>query len=209
MILTSIILIIIALYIFSETPYKIAAIVLIAFAMHLTAKYYKLTNIRDSTQMTNWTRVNALKMYDTVVEKHGLPILNINKQNGLAIWNKTSKNQLIYDEIIIRDEEIINSDIQMSSYSLYLYIKMYIPPDKLNDILKMDIRLSYNKPKFTLCIFTNTLDNDKLILNILRKIHPQIKKLNDIPKFINYNQEINKLQMKSTYYLIQTPETIK
>ena len=118
MILTSTILIIIALYIFSETPYKIISIILIAFSMHLIAKYYKLTNIRDSTQMTNWTHVNALKMYDNIVEKHGLPILNINKQNGMAIWNKTSKNQLIYDEIILRDEEIINSDIKMNSYSL-------------------------------------------------------------------------------------------
>ena len=200
MILTGIILIIIALYIFTETPYKIGAVVLIGYALHLITNFYKLKSIRDSTQMTNWTHINSLKIYDKIVEKHSLPNLNINKENGLAIWNKTSKNQTIYDEIILKDEEIKNTNIKMNLYSLYLYIKIYIPPNELDNILKLDTRLSYNKPKFTLCIFTNSLDNDKLILNILQLIHPNIKKLTNITKFIHYNQDFYKHQINSDKY---------
>ena len=200
MILTGIILIIIALYIFTETTYKIGAVILIGVALQFITNYYKLQSIRDSTQMTNWTQVNSLKLYDKIIEKHGLPILNINKSGGLAIWNKNSKNQLIYDEIILRDEDIKNANIKMNIYSVYLYIKIYIPPNKLNEILNLDVRLSYNKPKFTLCIFSNSIENNELILNILKIIHPEYKKLTDISKFIKVNKNTYKHQLESYTY---------
>ena len=65
---------------------------------------------------------------------------------GIALSKEKNINKLL-EKILIEARKISNSD----GGTLYL----------MSDD---DTRLSYNKSKFTLCIFTNSLDNDKLIL---------------------------------------------
>ena len=145
MLISSFLILTIGLYIFSETNYKIYGIIIISFALNIFANYYKLYNIKESNQMTKWTHKLPLQLYDDLLLNFDFPNQRINKKGGLVIWKKTSK-QNIYDEIILKDEEIKKSySGKIELFCLYLNIIIYIPKNILVKILNNSHNIKFIK----------------------------------------------------------------
>tara|TARA_Y100001954_G_C15779949_1_gene589242 strand:+ start:110 stop:709 length:600 start_codon:yes stop_codon:yes gene_type:complete len=199
MILTGILIIGLGLFIFSDTPFKILGIIIISVGLNFFANYYKLQNIKESNQMTNWKHTLPLKIYEDLKTDFGIPLFRINKENGLAIWKKSHK-QKTYDEIILRDEEINNSDDRMEQFCLYLYAKLYIPPKQLAKVLNLSNRISYNKGKFMVLIFTNSVEEgNKILLQITQLVNNN--KIKELPKQLILNHKNFKVFLEADRYL--------
>lgn len=199
MILSGILIIIFGLFIFAETKYKIIGLIIMSIGLNFFADYYKYQNIKESNQMTNWKHVLPLKVYEDVKTKYGVPHFRINKENGLVIWNKSEKQQ-IYDEIILRDEEINNSDNGIQQLCLYLNVKLYIPPKMLCKVFELSHRLSYNKGKLMLQVHTNSVDHaNKLVLKVMQMIHKN--KIKNIDKQIQINKKLFKFELEAHRYI--------
>lgn len=198
MILTGILIIALGLFVFSETKYKIFGIIIISIGLNFFANYYKLQNLKESNQMTNWKHTLPLKLYEDLKSKYDMPIIRINKKDGFVIWKKNSK-QPIYDEILLKDEEIQNDDEKMELLCLYLNIKLYIPPKLLNKILNVSHRISYNKGKYIMTIHTNSINaGNKILLKVFQLIHKN--KITSLKKQIEINKSNHKLDMENTNY---------
>lgn len=199
MIISSFIIFTIGLYVFSETKYKIAGIVILCIALNIFANYYKLYNIKESNQMSKWIHVSPLKLYDDLTTLYNFPDYRINKKGGLVIWNKSSKQQ-IYDEIILRDEEIQNSNNNDPRlFCLYLNILIYIPKKLLSKILDISTRINYNRINYILTINTYSIkDGDKLLLQILQIINNN--KTDNLLQQIKLNKNNNKLYLERKVY---------
>lgn len=198
MILTGILIIAAGLFVFSETKYKILGIIIISIGLNFFANYYKLQNLKESNQMTNWTHTLPLKLYEDLKLKYDMPIIRVNKKDGFVIWKKNSK-QIIYDEILLRDEEIKNDDDEMELLCLYLNIKLYIPPKLLNQILNVSHRISYNKGKYMMTIHTNSINTgNKILSKVFQLIHKN--KITNLKNQININKSKYKLYMENTNY---------
>ena len=198
MILTGILIISLGLFIFSETKYKIIGIIIISIGLNFFANYYKLQNIKESTQMTNWKRTSPLKIYEDLKTTIGIPTTRVNKEKGFVVWLKNNKQQ-IYDEIILKDEEIQNDDNGMEVLSLYLSTKLYIPPKLLYKILNISHRISYNKGKYMITIHTNSINtSNKILLQVLQTIHNN--KLTNLKKQLELNKDSYILEMENTNY---------
>lgn len=199
MILTGILIISFGLYIFAETDYKIAGIVVLSIGLNCFATYYKLQNIEQSNQMTNWKNRVALISFENLKTEFDMPLIRVNQPNGLAMWRKTTK-QNIYDEIIVKDEEVIlieNNKIQQ--ICTYFIIKIYIPPNKLDEILKLSKKINYNRINYLLTIFTTDItDSNKLFLQILNNVN-KFKNQN-LEKQIKLNLTKYKLEMETMDY---------
>lgn len=198
MILTGILIISLGLFIFSETKYKIIGIIIISIGLNFFANYYKLQNIKESTQMTNWKHTLPLKIYEDLKTGIGVPNTRINKENGFVVWLKNNKQQ-IYDEIILKDEEIQNDDNGMELLCLYLSTKLYIPPKLLHKILNISHRISYNKGKYMITIHTNSINtSNKILLQVLQTVHNN--KLANLKKQLELNKDSFILEMENTNY---------
>lgn len=199
MIISSFIIFTIGLYVFSETKYKIVGIVILCIALNIFANYYKLYNLKESNQMSKWTHVLPLKLYDDLVTLYNFPDYRINKKGGLVIWNKSQK-QSIYDEIILRDEEIQNSNNNDPRlFCLYLNIIIYIPPKILSKILNISTRINYNRINYMITINTYSIKvGNKLLLQILQIINNN--KNNDLLTQIKLNINNYKLNLEQKVY---------
>lgn len=202
MILTGILIIAFGLYIFAETNYKIIGIILISMGLNCFTNYYKLQNIKLSNQMTTWKNKIALVAFEELKKKYDMPLIRVNQPNGMVIWNKTSK-QKIYDEIILKDENVALIDYSnkhnINYICKYFVVKLYIPADKLDSILKLSVKLSYNKVKYLLTIFTFDIsDSNKLLLKILQIVNSN--KLNNLEKQLKFNLMKFKEEMETLQY---------
>ena len=202
MILTGILIISISLYIFSETEYKFFGIILLGIGLNCFTTYYKLQNIKESNQMTKWKNKLALVSFENLKKEFDMPTYRLNQENGLAIWNKTSK-QKIYDEILIKDEDVVLIDKKQKHHihniCTYFKIKIYIPSKNLNEILQMSSKISYNKIKYMVTIYTTDINNsNKLLLEILKKVNSS--KNSDLIKKIKFNFNKFKFEMETLEY---------
>ena len=194
MLISSFLILTIGLYIFSETNYKIYGIIIISFALNIFANYYKLYNIKESNQMTKWTHKLPLQLYDDLLIIFDFPNQRINKKGGLVIWKKTIK-QNIYDEIILKDEEIKKSySGKIELFCLYLNIIIYIPKNILVKILNNSHNISYNRINYVCTIYTNSIkDGNTILLNILQNVNNN--------KNINLIKQIEINKEKYNYYI--------
>jgi hypothetical protein len=198
MIICSFIILTIGLYIFTETEYKLFGILILGIALNIFANYYKLYNLKESNQMTKWLHPLPLQIYDDLVITYNVPTYRLNKKGGLVIWNKSLK-QSIYDEIILRDEEISNSNNGLHYFCLYLNINIYIPSKILSKIYNISTRINYNRINYMLTIHTYSIkDGNKLLLQILQIINNN--KEDDLIKQIKINKTKYNYQLDSKIY---------
>jgi len=107
--------------------------------------------------LVHWKNKDAAAMLSSAIELFGDPTTLSVKRGGLAMWIRSDMdNRKIFgmpncfEEILLRDESIPHHCPAIHRDFLYSYIKIYIPPDKLLDVLTLSESVSYDPLKHML-----------------------------------------------------------
>jgi hypothetical protein len=96
----------------------------------------------DETKLSDHPR--AKDVFVDLVFELGEPYILVNKKGGIAIWNNAQLKDGIHNEIILRDEAIKHC-VPANHYDfLTSYIKIYIPPKKIIDVLSVSGSVTYD-----------------------------------------------------------------
>ncbi len=122
------------------------------------AKYMKELNIQKggnqeqqitdhSSDLNNWTNKQEsgpVSVYSKLVAKYGKPQVLDNSAGGLCIWRE---NIDFHEELWLRDEYIEHVAPAPHRDYFYSFIKVYIPPEKLCDTVKISGSITYDPLK--------------------------------------------------------------
>ena len=122
------------------------------------AKYMKELQIQTggnivdhSSDLSNWkfqeteqTKNSPVSAYSKLVNKFGKPQVLDNSANGICIWKE---NIAPYIELWLRDEYVEHVAPAPHRDYFYSFIKVYIPPEKLCDTVKISGSITYDPLK--------------------------------------------------------------
>lgn len=164
-------------------------------------------------------------IYDQVVKKYGKPDVIANQPRGICIWYIEQKNGDIHHSIELKDEYVSHCVPAKHHDFLYSYIKVYVPPEKIKQVLSVSGSVGYDglqKLLYARCASFEanmaTLASAFLVLNNKDPNYVyQIKKrfasfennLKYVEKQIKINQNKYKKELDSAYYDLAFPEGCK
>jgi hypothetical protein len=97
----------------------------------------KVAQFGGNNELSNWKHQEEngpVVYYNTLVGKYGKPTILVNKEGGMCVW----KDNIGFNEKIILKDEFVKHDTPGLHYDfLYSFIKVYVPPDKLQDVIKI------------------------------------------------------------------------
>jgi hypothetical protein len=104
----------------------------------------KVAQFGGNNELSNWKHKEdngPVAYYNTLVEKYGEPYILVNKEGGMCVW----KDNIGFNEkIILKDEFVKHETPRLHFDFLYSFIKVYISPDKLTDVIKISESINYD-----------------------------------------------------------------
>lgn len=153
--------------------------------------------------LNTWVSTEATSYFDVLYENYGPPYMAKNKKGGFCVWkgNRIPANNL-HDKIILKDEKV---NVGNNNEFLYSHVKLYIPPNKLNELNKLKNSIGYDKNKRELFVRSDSLENNYQILkNVLSIVSGNTNNsLSDeefIKQELNNNRKMYEKQMNLNYY---------
>ena len=83
-------------------------------------------------------------IYDKLVAKYGEPDILVNKARGICIWYIDNKDNDYHHSIELKDEYVEHCVPANHNDFLYSYIQIYIPPNRLNEVMKVSGSVGYD-----------------------------------------------------------------
>ena len=83
-------------------------------------------------------------MYSKIVQKYGKPDVIANQPRGICIWYIEQKNGDVHHSIILKDEYVSHCVPAKHNDFLYSYINIYVPPEKLKQVLSVSGSVGYD-----------------------------------------------------------------
>jgi len=114
------------------------------------AKYYQNKNNQvggNSDPLSKWRFAAPKEEYSRLIKKYGLPNYINNEADGVAVWRDNNDNIKPHKKIMLKDEYVAHSKPQQHYDYLYSVIKIYIPPDRLVDVIKVSGSITYDPLK--------------------------------------------------------------
>ena len=115
-----------------------------------------IKNSGKNTKLSNWIHQEGKKikgsvikdgpivLFDKIVKIYGKPDIIINNPKGLCIWHIDQKKNDIHHSIELKDEYVPHC-VPANHYDfLYSYIHVYIPPNKIKDVLSISGSVGYD-----------------------------------------------------------------
>ena len=81
---------------------------------------------------------------DKIVEKYGKPDVIANQPKGICIWYIEQKDRDIHHSIELRDQYVGHCVPAKHNDFLYSYIKVYVPPEKIKQVLAVSGSVGYD-----------------------------------------------------------------
>lgn len=81
--------------------------------------------------------------YNELVKEYGVPDVLANQPRGICIWY-IDQNDRIHHSIELKDEYVPHCVPASHNDFLYSYIKVYIPPEKIKDVLAVSGSVGYD-----------------------------------------------------------------
>lgn len=143
---------------------------------------------------------NAYNKYYELIKEFGQPTMCNNNAGGMAVWinhNNFPKEYRFIQRIDLIDEECYNPYPYPHIGFLYLYIKMDIPTNKLNNVLSISGDINYDMIKKLLCVRGMSMGyNLSLIWLVKKYTHGKIslytiKDNNVLHKILSYKNLSN------------------
>jgi len=94
----------------------------------------------DESRVSEWKYRLPRQYYSKVVELFGDPKFVANIKGGMAVWTQRG----LYNEHILRDEHVNHCVPAKHVDFFYSSIKFYVPPNKLNDVLRISGSINYD-----------------------------------------------------------------
>lgn len=161
-------------------------------------------------------------VYDKIVKKYGKPDVIANQPKGICIWYIDQKNGDIHHSIELRDQYVDHCVPANHNDFLYSYIKVYVPPEKIKQVLSVSGSVSYDglqKLLYARCASfeanTATLASVFLVLNnkdpnyvyqIKKRFASYENNLKYVKEQLKKNQKKYKKKMDSSHYDLAFPE---
>ena len=83
-------------------------------------------------------------IYNKIIEEYGNPDVIANQPNGICIWYIKQKNNDIHHSIELRDQYVDHCVPAKHNDFLYSYVNMYIPPEKIKQVLSVSGSVGYD-----------------------------------------------------------------
>ena len=179
---------------------------------------YNITNNVKSNPLDKWINqqeYGPVSKYQEIVDKYGKPHILVNQPNGLCIWNKFPKGDP-HVRIELKDEYVAHCAPAKHYDFLYSFVKIYIPPEKLNDVQSISGSVNYDPLKHelfarcasfqanfaTLRTVFNTLDEESTdySTNINQRDQTYIPNEEYVKKKVKENQKKYKKELTWSYY---------
>tara|TARA_B110000208_G_scaffold191728_1_gene259805 strand:- start:1317 stop:2009 length:693 start_codon:yes stop_codon:yes gene_type:complete len=166
-----------------------------------------------SKELNQWEHKDAKDFFDKIYEKYGFPYYAINKKGGICVWkNHVIPEGDIHYKLVLKDEMIEHSMPTKHYDFFYSHVKMYIPPEKLDEIQRISGSIGYDPLKKEVFARCGSFDanyatlrtifdilNDKqtdYVINIRNAYKQSDKNLNYLKKELKKNNEIYKHEME-------------
>jgi hypothetical protein len=102
---------------------------------------------RQEHPLGNWNNKKPVDYYITIVNSYGEPKILSNVPGGICIWTRDQLEGSPFEELILRDEEVEHCVPSNHSDFFYTYIKVYIPPEKIHDVMSISGSVNYDPLK--------------------------------------------------------------
>lgn len=186
-------------------------------SQHYKVKYFELNsiyNLKGGTidaneilsKWNNKQKDGPINYYAEVVARYGNPDILVNQPGGLCIWNIDRENDP-HVRIELKDEYVPHCVPANHFDFLYSYVKVYIPPEKLNAIQSISGSVNYDPLKhelFARCgSFAANFATLRTVFNVLENISTNYSKNikhRDNNNKSNKDYVFNKLKNNQTKY---------
>ena len=146
-------------------------------------------NQEIESPLSNWRHNEPKKYYDELVKVYGKPEIIVNQENGLCIWY--GKDTDYFHHLELKDEYVEHCVPAHHYDFFYTYVKIYIPPEKFSQVMKISGSIGYDGIKKLLYARCGSIEAN------LATLATVMKTINDQPTV--YSTEINnKSNNKST-----------
>ena len=161
-------------------------------------------------------------MYSKIVDEFGEPDVVANQPGGICIWYINQDNNDPHHSIELKDQYVPHCVPAMHNDFLYSYIKIYIPPEKLNDVLSVSGSVGYDglqKMLYARCAsFEANMATLRTVFNVLNNKNTNYgnniknryssyeKNKNVVRKELLKNQKKYKKYLNSPYYDLAFPD---
>lgn len=98
-------------------------------------------NSRNSITPSKWIHFRPRDKYASFVKELGKPNWIVNQPHGMAYWKPTRG---LWDEHILRDEDVPHCVPAKHNDYFYSSIKFYVPPSKRIDVLRISGSIAYD-----------------------------------------------------------------
>lgn len=162
--------------------------------------------IDESSSLSNWEHQEddgPVKYYSTIVAKYGEPDVLANVPGGICIWYVKGKNSDPHEEIILRDEYVEHSKPKDHHDFLYSYVKIFIPKEKLWEVLSLSGSINYDPLKHLLFARCGSFNAN---FATIRTVFEEIEQEQEIEQKINYSDNIQKALGKNKNNVLKDNE---
>ena len=102
-----------------------------------------------SSDLSNWEHKEEngpVAYYSEMVAKYGKPTYCVNQKGGVCRWIKgQTEKDITPHEMIVLEDEFVKHDKPAEHYDfMYSIIKVYVPPEKLVEVLKISGSINYD-----------------------------------------------------------------
>ena len=147
-------------------------------------------NENELDRWENTQKDGPVALYPLLKTEYNLgePTVKANVPNGIVIWYRDKINDEIHEMIELRDEYVPHCVPANHHDFLTSYVKAYVPPDKLQEVLNVSGSVSYDGLKKLLSARCGSLQANmstlKTVFDVLNGVatnYPEnIKNMNDI-----------------------------
>ena len=141
-----------------------------------TGEFISEESNNESNPLSNWihqegkivdgkpVKEGPVYIFNKIVEKYGNPDVMINKEKGICIWYIQNKNGDPHHSIELKDEYVSHCVPAQHYDFLYSYIKIYIPPEKIKQVLSVSGSVGHFNPIITFVNYLNKTVTLKVFL---------------------------------------------
>ena len=118
--------------------------------------------------MSNWIHKRPRNYLPKAKQLFGPPTFLANVENGMAYWKLHGNN--LYAEHTLKDEDVRHCVPRPHHDFFYTSLKIYVPPSKLEDVLRISGSVNYDGLKHLLTARCASLDANIATLYLAAKV---------------------------------------
>jgi hypothetical protein len=177
------------------------------FAGHESNNYQvnSQVNSQVKSHLSEWANTQPdgpVEEYPKLVSLLGEPIVKANRKNGIAIWYEDEIQDGIHEMLELRDEYVPHCVPANHHDFLTSYVKAYVPPNKLQEVLNVSGSVGYDGLKKLLSARCGSLQANMStlrtvfdVLNNKRTNYPENIKNRD--QIYDFNKDYIREQLRS------------